>query len=199
MHARLLRLFVTPGYNDASWSYQFKTRTPHPVPPRHQPQTGQHGIHRGRNRDLRSADTTETEAQEQHPGAHNQAQTPQRRRTGTEQTKQNERNLRCSKPVGVLTFLVRACLGWLPALVPACLCIPNYRVSLNSHLLAPFAKPHGTSVHKLRARWRAQCRLRSKLCTQHEISATKVRPACTQRMAYPKGGMTQGVARDAKV
>ena len=32
--------------------------------------------------------------------------------------------------VGGLTFLVRMCLWWFPALVPACLCIPNHRVSL---------------------------------------------------------------------
>ena len=32
--------------------------------------------------------------------------------------------------VGGLTFIVRVCLGCFPALVPACLCIPNHRVSL---------------------------------------------------------------------
>ena len=32
--------------------------------------------------------------------------------------------------VGGLTFIVRVCLWWFPALVPACLCILNYRDSL---------------------------------------------------------------------
>ena len=31
--------------------------------------------------------------------------------------------------VGGLTFIVRVCLWWFPALVPACLCIPNHCVS----------------------------------------------------------------------
>ena len=36
--------------------------------------------------------------------------------------------------VGGLTFIVRVCLWWFPALVPACLCIPNHRVSLSHGL-----------------------------------------------------------------
>ena len=31
--------------------------------------------------------------------------------------------------VGGLTFIVRVCLWWFPALVPACLCLPNHHVS----------------------------------------------------------------------
>ena len=72
--------------------------TPHPVLPRHQPQIQQHGTHRGRDRDPRSAHTTETEAPGKPPGTRKEAQTQQHWRTGTEQRKQNERNLRCSKP-----------------------------------------------------------------------------------------------------
>ena len=41
--------------------------TPHPVPPRHQTQTHGRGSHRGRVRNPRSADTTETEAPQRHP------------------------------------------------------------------------------------------------------------------------------------
>ena len=32
--------------------------------------------------------------------------------------------------VGGLTLIVRVCIWWFPALVPACLCIPHHRVSL---------------------------------------------------------------------
>ena len=32
--------------------------------------------------------------------------------------------------IGGLTVVVCVCLCWFPALVPACLCIPNRRVSL---------------------------------------------------------------------
>ena len=32
--------------------------------------------------------------------------------------------------VGGLTFILRVCLWWFPALVPACSCIPSHRVSL---------------------------------------------------------------------
>ena len=41
--------------------------TSHPVPPRHQKQTQEHGTHRGRDRDPRSAHTNETEAQVMKP------------------------------------------------------------------------------------------------------------------------------------
>ena len=56
--------------NDAYWSHQFNPAqhthiTPRPVSPRHHPQTRQHGTHHGRDRDPRSAHTTEIEA----PGA----------------------------------------------------------------------------------------------------------------------------------
>ena len=66
------------------------------MPPRHQTQTQGHGTHRGRDRDPRSAQTTETEALGQPPAP---VMKPRQGSAGALGcNKQNGRNLRRSKP-----------------------------------------------------------------------------------------------------
>ena len=52
----------SPNQTSVKASNQHTTLTSHPVPPRHQTQTQGCGTHRGRDKEPRSADTTDTEA-----------------------------------------------------------------------------------------------------------------------------------------